>query len=49
MKNAKEYLKMIDDERTFTGSNHYMLKEFIVSDREIFDVKISHAKILNLI
>jgi hypothetical protein len=32
-----------------TGSNHYMLKEFTVSDREIFDVKVSHAKLLNLI
>lgn len=32
-----------------TGANHYMLNEFTVSDREIFDVKISHAKILNLI
>lgn len=32
-----------------TGGNHYMLKEWSVSDREVFDVKISHAKQLNLI
>lgn len=32
-----------------TGGNHYMLKEWNVSDREIFDVKISHAEKLNLI
>jgi hypothetical protein len=32
-----------------TGGNHYALKEFGISDREIFDVKESHAKELNLI
>jgi hypothetical protein len=32
-----------------TGSNHYMLKEFSVSDREIFDVKKSDAEKLGLI
>jgi hypothetical protein len=32
-----------------TGSNHYMLKEWDVEDREIFDVKESHAKELGLI
>ena len=32
-----------------TGSNHYMLKEWTVDDRTIFDVKISQAKELGLI
>lgn len=32
-----------------TGGNHYALKEFSISDREVFDVKISHAKKLCLI
>lgn len=32
-----------------TGANHYMLKEYTVSDRELFDVKRSHAKELGLI
>lgn len=32
-----------------TGGNHYMLNEWTVSDREIFDVKVSHAKKLKLI
>ena len=31
-----------------TGSNHYMLNEFSVDDTEIFYVKESHAKQLNL-
>lgn len=32
-----------------TGGNHYMLNEWTVSDREIFDVKKSHAEELRLI
>ena len=32
-----------------TGGNHYMLNEWNPSDREIFDVKVSHAKKLKLI
>lgn len=32
-----------------TGSNHYMLNEWDVSDKEIFDVKVSHAKKLRLV
>jgi len=31
-----------------TGSNHYMLNEFSVSEREIRDVKISQARLLGL-
>lgn len=31
-----------------TGKNHYMLKEWDVSGREIQDVKLSHAKDLGL-
>lgn len=27
-----------------TGSNHYMMNEWMVSERENFDIKISHAK-----
>lgn len=32
-----------------TGGNHYMLNEYSVEDSEIFYVKKSHAKQLNLI
>ena len=32
-----------------TGGNHYAVKEFGIEDREIFDVKESHAKRLGLI
>lgn len=32
-----------------TGANPYMLNEWDPNDREIFDVKISHAKKLNII
>ncbi len=31
-----------------TGANHYMLNEWDVSDREILNVKLSHAKLLGL-
>jgi hypothetical protein len=31
------------------GGNHYAVKEYGIGDREIFDVKISHAKELGLI
>lgn len=32
-----------------TGGNHYAVKDFGIEDREIFDVKKSHAKVLGLI
>lgn len=32
-----------------TGDNHYAVKEYDIGDKEVFDVKVSHAKELGIL